>query len=89
MKKYLAYQPIDYAKFAPSATPTEALYGLPLEVKYCKKCTISNQRPNSAVEFKHTKDSKKQTISTNTASAMPAAPPRKRPPSTGMPASSS
>jgi N-acetyl sugar amidotransferase len=62
MKKYLAYQPIDYAKFAPSATPTETLYGLPLEVKYCKKCTISNQRPNSAVEFKHTKDSKKQTI---------------------------
>ncbi len=62
MKKYLAYQPIDYAKFSPSSTPTEALYGLPLEVKYCKKCAISNQRPNSAVEFKHTKDSQKQTI---------------------------
>jgi UDP-hydrolysing UDP-N-acetyl-D-glucosamine 2-epimerase len=40
----------------------EAFYGLPREVKFCKKCVISNQRPNSAVEFQHTKDSKKATI---------------------------
>jgi len=38
-------------------------YGLPLEVKFCKKCVISNQRPSSTVEFKHTKDKKKETIS--------------------------
>lgn len=38
-------------------------YGLPLEVKFCKKCTISNQRPSSTVEFKNTIDSKKETIS--------------------------
>lgn len=37
-------------------------YGLPREVKFCKSCVISNQRPNSAVEYKHTKDSKKATI---------------------------
>jgi len=40
-----------------------AFYGLPDEVKFCKKCVISNQRPNSSVEFKHTQSSKKQTIS--------------------------
>jgi N-acetyl sugar amidotransferase len=37
-------------------------YGLPLEVRYCKKCVISNQRPNSAVEYTHTRESKKETI---------------------------
>jgi N-acetyl sugar amidotransferase len=40
----------------------ETKYGLPAEVKFCKKCVISNQRPNSAVEYEHTKDTKKQTI---------------------------
>ncbi len=40
----------------------EAKYGLPSEVKYCRKCVISNQRPNSAVEFKHTSNTKKSTI---------------------------
>jgi len=40
----------------------EAKFGLPTDVKFCKKCVISNQRPNSAVEFKHKKSSKKETI---------------------------
>jgi len=40
----------------------ETKYGLPREVKFCKKCVMSNQRPASAVEFKHTKDSKKTTL---------------------------
>jgi len=40
----------------------EALYGLPGEVKFCSRCVISNQRPNSAVEFQHTASSKKETI---------------------------
>lgn len=43
-------------------TKLEAYYGLPQEVKFCKKCVISNQRPNSAVETKHNIDSKKETI---------------------------
>lgn len=41
----------------------DTYYGLPEDVKFCTKCVISNQRPSSAVEFKHNKDSKKQTIS--------------------------
>lgn len=40
----------------------EAYFGLPNEVKFCRRCVISNQRPNSCVEFKHTPDSKKETI---------------------------
>ena len=40
----------------------QTLYGLPEEVKFCKTCVISNQRPSSSVEFKSKKNSKKQTI---------------------------
>jgi N-acetyl sugar amidotransferase len=40
----------------------EAYYGLPPEVKFCKKCVISNQRPNSALEYKHNIKTKKATI---------------------------
>lgn len=40
----------------------EAYYGLPHEVKFCTKCVMSNQRPTSAIEFKHTKESKKTTM---------------------------
>jgi len=43
----------------------EAFYGLPNEVKFCKKCVISNQRPNSTVEFKNEKGEKKKVISFN------------------------
>lgn len=41
---------------------TEAYYGLPSEVRFCKKCVISNQRPSSTVEFKHVASEKKAVI---------------------------
>jgi N-acetyl sugar amidotransferase len=53
---------VDYEKFNLPEDQLEAKYGLPREVKFCKKCVISNQRPNSAVEYKHTEASKKTTI---------------------------
>ena len=31
----------------------EAFFGLSKEVKFCKRCLISNQRPSSSVEFKN------------------------------------
>lgn len=37
-------------------------FGLPENVEFCTVCTISNQRPNSAIEFTHTAESKKTTI---------------------------
>ena len=36
-----------------------SLYGLPENVEYCKNCVISNQRPNSVVEFKNANNQKK------------------------------
>ena len=41
----------------------EAYYGLPQQVRFCKKCVISNQRPNSVVEFKNNPFDKKEVIS--------------------------
>lgn len=41
---------------------TEAYFGLPRDVIFCKKCVISNQRPSSTVEFKHRSNEKKATI---------------------------
>jgi N-acetyl sugar amidotransferase len=52
----------DLTEFSPENSHPRALYGLPTEINYCKKCVISNQRPNSAVEYNHTQKSKKQTI---------------------------
>lgn len=40
----------------------EAKYGLPTDIKFCSRCVISNQRPNSAVEYANKLDSKKDTI---------------------------
>lgn len=37
-------------------------FGLPKDVIFCRKCVISNQRPNSTLEFKHNIISKKETI---------------------------
>lgn len=53
---------VDFSRFAKDVERPEALYGLPREVKFCRKCVISNQRPNSAVEYKHTKETHKATI---------------------------
>lgn len=53
---------VDLSRFAKNLEKPEALYGLPIEAKFCRSCVISNQRPNSAVEYKHTKETKKATI---------------------------
>ncbi len=65
MPKIFSPSGVSKLKFGASASPLEVRYGLPSEVRYCKKCVISNQRPNSAVEHKHTKDTKKGTINFN------------------------
>jgi len=43
----------------------ETKYGLPEKVIFCKRCVMSNQRPVSAIEFKHTIQSKKATLNIN------------------------
>ncbi len=37
-------------------------YGLPREVKFCARCVMSNQRPASSIEFKHTKQRQHVTL---------------------------
>ena len=37
---------------------TKTLYNLPQKVIFCKKCVMSNQRPSSVSEFRHTIDRK-------------------------------
>lgn len=39
-----------------------AMYGLPTEVKFCRKCVMSNQRPGSVPEHLHTLNQKKPTL---------------------------
>jgi N-acetyl sugar amidotransferase len=39
-----------------------SIYGLPEKVIFCKKCTISNQRPSSVVEFKNITGKQKKGI---------------------------
>ena len=41
---------------------TGAFYGLPPNVEFCKNCVISNQRPNSTIEFGSGMADKKSTI---------------------------
>ncbi|MBF0386265.1 MAG: N-acetyl sugar amidotransferase [Candidatus Omnitrophica bacterium] len=43
----------------------EALFGLPREVKFCRICNITNQRPNSVNEYEHVRSSVKSTIQFN------------------------
>ncbi len=56
------HQLVDTSRFAPGLNETEALYGLPPDVQFCRSCVISNQRPSSSIEFKHAKGEKKSTI---------------------------
>lgn len=40
----------------------EVKFGLPKDVVFCKRCVMSNQRPSSSVEFRHTPDKKHTTL---------------------------
>jgi N-acetyl sugar amidotransferase len=66
MKREAAYRrpgAVDTAPFqGANGDGLPAKYGLPSQVRFCRKCVISNQRPNSAVEFAHTRASQKSTI---------------------------
>lgn len=55
-------QSVDKSLFSGETQSSITKYGLPSKVLYCKTCVISNQRPNSAIEYNHTKETKKKTI---------------------------
>ena len=62
MKKINYPSKIDLSDFKKNSSNLDAKYGLPKNVIYCKKCVITNQRPNSVVEFLNTIDKKKKKI---------------------------
>lgn len=41
---------------------TQTYHGLPEEVIFCNRCVMSNQRPSSTAEFRHTTSQKTQTL---------------------------
>lgn len=51
-----------FSKYQENEQDLDIKYGLPREVVYCKRCVISNQRPNSTIEYNHIATSKKETI---------------------------
>ena len=53
---------IDLNKYKAGVVGSECKYGLPATIEFCARCAVSNQRPNSVVEFHHTENSKKKTI---------------------------
>jgi N-acetyl sugar amidotransferase len=62
MQPYKAHAQIDESLFDPAHNNPPVKYGLPATVRYCRSCVISNQRPNSAIEYSHTAQSIKDTI---------------------------
>lgn len=62
MKKIEYPKVVELDSYSQNLTNVSTLYGLPNDVKFCKKCVISNQRPNSTVEHRHIASSKKTTI---------------------------
>ena len=49
--------PVDLSDFDASDEEARIKYGLPRYVHFCKQCVISNQRPNSAVEYQQDRKS--------------------------------
>jgi N-acetyl sugar amidotransferase len=52
----------NYEDYLPDVAEPKTFYGLPRNIEFCQSCVISNQRPNSAVEYEHKKETKKKTI---------------------------
>lgn len=53
---------INISDFSPENSKPPVLYGLPEKVEYCSICVISNQRPNSTIEFYNKIEDTKSTI---------------------------
>ena len=61
MKALRRPEPIDYSIFQKGSDGSNK-FGLPPNVQYCRKCVLSNQRPNSVPEFLHTSNEIKKTV---------------------------
>ena len=60
------HKKINFSEFGPKNKEPKALYGLPNKVEFCSTCVVSNQRPNSSIEYlTDAKKEKKSTIAFN------------------------
>ncbi|MDC3408817.1 N-acetyl sugar amidotransferase [Burkholderiales bacterium] len=62
MKKIRYPEPVDLRLYSSEKLNPDTFFGLSPRVEWCRKCVISNQRPNSTVEYEHTRASLKTTI---------------------------
>lgn len=53
---------IDKSLYSKNFKKPKAFYGLNPQIEFCTKCTYSNQKPTSEKEYKHNKNTKKNTI---------------------------
>lgn len=53
---------VDLSRFDKPHNELEVYYGLPRDVKFCKKCNMSNQQPMSSNEYEHSSTSSKTTM---------------------------
>lgn len=52
----------DQSRYMQPDSQLEVRFGLPREVRFCRKCNISNQQPMSSNEYKHSSESLKRTM---------------------------
>ena len=62
IKKIKYLSKVNMSLFDKKNKPNQSLFGLPQNVNFCKKCVMSNQKPNSTIEFKNNIKEKKITI---------------------------
>ena len=62
LKKNALELGVPLEEYKPELNDLKQKYGLPSKVEFCNKCSVSNQRPNSTIEFYHTEQSHKETI---------------------------
>jgi N-acetyl sugar amidotransferase len=60
MQQYPRFRNIDLEEFTSDGGMVK--YGLPEKIQFCASCVVSNQRPNSTIEFKNNAAEKKSTI---------------------------
>jgi len=53
---------IDKSLYKDKTNKSKTFYGLNPEIKFCRRCTYSNQKPTSEKEYKHKKNTKKTTL---------------------------
>ena len=61
---YLIKKPntLDLKFYRKKTNSLKNFFGLPKKIIFCKKCTYTNQKPNSEQEYKHNINKKKPTL---------------------------